>query len=365
MAQHDLLVIGAGPAGISTAIEARAAGVPSSQIIVLEKGPEHSYAIRRFYPDGKRVDAVYKGLEVPCEGRLCIVDGSKQETLDYLDQAIRDYHLRVHYDEGVDTIEKRPDGLFEVKTPRAAYQAKVVVVAIGILGKPNQPAYKLPKVQCKGRIHFDVTSAQLEGERALVVGGGDSAADFVHFLVGKGFAVDLSYRGAKLVRMNPINLEDMEGLLKSGRLSLLMPSDIAGVESDGGRPRVLFQQPELAPRTYDHLVYALGGSTPAGFLQSTGIRMHGSEPVLGEGGTTNVPGLFLAGDLTAGGKGGSIITAFNSGVATMRVICRDFLDCEIAPPEEQMRGAGAGDLDRLAAAVPRALGLLGKLGDTS
>src|ERR1043166_2328203 len=74
MAHYDLLVVGAGPAGISTAIEARAAGVPSSQIVVLEKGAEHSYAIRRFYPEGKRVDAVYKGLEVPCEGRLCITD---------------------------------------------------------------------------------------------------------------------------------------------------------------------------------------------------------------------------------------------------------------------------------------------------
>src|SRR5436305_11509173 len=162
MPHYDLLVVGAGPAGISTAIEARAAGVPSSAIVVLEKGPEHSYAIRRFYPDGKRVDAVYKGLEVPCEGQLCISDGSKQQTLDYLDQAIRDYDLQVHYDEGVDTIEKRADGLFEVRTSRAVYESRVVVVAIGILGRPNQPSYKIPKTQCRGRIHYDVTSAQLE-----------------------------------------------------------------------------------------------------------------------------------------------------------------------------------------------------------
>ncbi|MFL5275605.1 MAG: NAD(P)-binding domain-containing protein [Myxococcales bacterium] len=361
MAHYDLLVVGAGPAGISTAIEARAAGVPSSQIIVLEKGPEHSYAIRRFYPEGKRVDAVYKGLEVPCEGQLCISDGSKQQTLDYLDQAIRDYHLNVHHDEGVDTIEKRSDGLFEVRTTRGVYEARVVVVAIGILGRPNQPAYKLPKTQCRGRIHFDVTATQLEGERALVVGGGDSAADYVHFLVSKGFTVDLSYRGTKLVRMNPINLEDIEGLGKSGRLSLLMPSDIVGVESDDGRPRAIFQQVDVAPRTYDQLVYALGGSTPAGFLHSTGIQMRGGEPVIAEGGATNVPGLFLTGDLTAGGKGGSIITAFNSGVAAMRVICRDFLDCQLAPPEDRMRrGDGTG-----LAAVPKALGLIGKPGSTS
>jgi thioredoxin reductase (NADPH) len=358
MAHYDLLVVGAGPAGISTAIEARAAGVPSSRIVVLEKGAEHSYAIRRFYPEGKRVDAVYKGLEVPCEGRLCIADGSKQQTLDYLDQAIRDYELTVHYGEGVDTIEKRPDGVFEVRTARAVYEARVVVVAIGILGRPNQPAYKIPKTQCRGRIHFDVTSAPIEGQRALVVGGGDSAADFVHFLVSKGFTVDLSYRGTKLVRMNPINLEEVEALSTSGRLSLLMPSDIVSIEPDDGRPRAIFQQPDVAPRTYDHLVYALGGSTPAGFLHSTGIHMRGGDPVIGEGGSTNVPGLFLTGDLTAGGKGGSIITAFNSGVAAMRVICRDFLDCEIAPPEDRMRGAGAGI--KGIADVPKALGLIGK-----
>ena len=363
--RFDLLVIGAGPAGISTVIEAIAAGVPASATLVLEKGPEHSYAIRRFYPDNKRVDAVYKGLEVPCEGRLCIIDGTKQQTLDYLDQAIGDAHLTVHYNEGVDTIARGEDGLFEVRTPSAMYQAKVVVVAIGILGKPNQPEYKLPRVELKGRIHFDVTSEKLAGERALVVGGGDSAADYAHYLVAKDFRVDLSYRGARLIRMNSINLRDVEGMVASGRLSLVIPSDILRIEADAGRPRAVFKQPELAPRTYDHVFYALGGSTPAGFLQSTGIELHGGAPRLGEGGATNVPGLFLAGDLTAGGKGGSIITAFNSGVATMRVICRDFLDCEIAPPEEQMRGAGAGDLDRLAAAVPRALGLLGKLGDTS
>ena len=85
--------------------------------------------------------------------------------------------------------------------------------------------------------------------------------------------------------------------------------------------------------------------------------MRGGDPVIREGGSTNVPGLFLTGDLTAGGKGGSIITAFNSGVAAMRVICRDFLDCEVAPPEDRMRGSG--ELKGLAG-VTKALGLLGK-----
>ena len=320
---HDLLIVGAGPAGISTAVEARDAGIPADKIVVLEKGPLHSYAIRKFYPDEKRVDAVYKGIPAVCEGRVCIVDGTKQQTLDFLDQTIKQWEIDVRYDEGVDTILRREDGTFEVQTPKGTFQARVVVVAIGVLGKPNVPDYKIPRHELRGRVHFDVTSEQLVGERALVVGGGDSAADFAHYLVSKGMRVDLSYRKPELSRMNQINVADMNGLAATGHLGLLMPTDVTGLESDAGRPRAVFKQ--IEPRTYDHVVYALGGSTPAGFLQSTGIELQGGEPTLGEGGQTNVRGLFLAGDLTVGTKGGSIISAFNSGVRTMRVILREQL----------------------------------------
>ena len=47
---YELIIIGAGPAGISMAAEARNAGIASEQILVLEKGPMHSWAIRKFYP---------------------------------------------------------------------------------------------------------------------------------------------------------------------------------------------------------------------------------------------------------------------------------------------------------------------------
>ena len=327
----DLLIVGAGPAGISTAVEAREAGIAAGSILILEKGPLHSYAIRKFYPDGKRVDAVYKGIPAVSEGRISLADGSKQQTLDFLGQTIERFDLKVQYDEGVDTILRRDDGAFEIATPRGSYTARVVVVAIGILGKPNLPDYKIPRSELRGRVHFDVTSDQLDGERALVIGGGDSAADYVHYLAARGFHVDLSYRKAELSRMNQINLADLAGLRAAGSLELLMPSDVVRLENADGKPRAVFAQEALAPRIYDHVVYALGGSTPAGFLQATGIELKGGEPQLREGGETNVPGLFLAGDLTAGKKGGSIISAFNSGVAAMRVICRDYLNCPIPP----------------------------------
>jgi thioredoxin reductase (NADPH) len=137
----DLIIVGAGPAGISTAVEAREAGIGRDRILILEKGPAHSYAIRKFYPEDKRVDAVYKGIPAISQGRITIVDGTKQQTLDLLDQTIERWELNVHYDEGAQTIRKQDDRqLFDVSTGKASYQAKAVVVADCPMPAGPQPA---------------------------------------------------------------------------------------------------------------------------------------------------------------------------------------------------------------------------------
>jgi len=60
---YEMIIVGAGPAGISMAAEARNVGVSADQILVLEKGETHSWAIRKFYPASKVVLANYKGIE--------------------------------------------------------------------------------------------------------------------------------------------------------------------------------------------------------------------------------------------------------------------------------------------------------------
>ncbi|MCO4795408.1 MAG: NAD(P)-binding domain-containing protein, partial [Bacteriovoracaceae bacterium] len=74
---YDVLIIGAGPAGISMAAEARRSGIASDKIIILEKNVEHSYSIRKFYPEQKLVTANYKGQTAMCKGVMCITDTSK------------------------------------------------------------------------------------------------------------------------------------------------------------------------------------------------------------------------------------------------------------------------------------------------
>src|SRR4051794_27847391 len=110
----DLVVVGAGPAGIAMVAEARAAGVPSARILVLEKSDAHSFTIRKYYPRGKPVLANYKGFVARCEGVLCIPDLSREDTLTYLDRAIADSGAEVRYREEVHRIAPLPDGRLAV-----------------------------------------------------------------------------------------------------------------------------------------------------------------------------------------------------------------------------------------------------------
>ncbi len=92
---RDIVIIGAGPAGISMAVESRTAGVSAERVLVVERAHEHSFAIRKYYPETKVVTANYKGFEAVCTGTLCLADSTKAETLSYLDRAIRDFDVRV------------------------------------------------------------------------------------------------------------------------------------------------------------------------------------------------------------------------------------------------------------------------------
>lgn len=330
MQELDLLVVGAGPAGISLAVEARCAGVPADKVLVLEKSAEHSWSIRALYPDTKLVTANWKGIDARCEGVMCLVDTSKGETLTYLDRAIAENDIRVHYHEEVFAVEvlDPPGSGFVVKTSKTTVRAKVVVIAIGIFGRPNKPDYPLPKT-LKNRVLFEVTSVAMKNEDILVVGGGDSASEYCQYLCGEGNRVTLSYRKSDFDRMLELNRQSLLALEERARVRIWRSSHIVAMAEDSGRPKVTFSDGGPQPTAFDRVVYALGGSTPQNFLQSIGVKFAEGEPILGDGYQTVVPGLFLAGDLTGGKKGGSIITAFNASHHAMRHICENYLECKV------------------------------------
>ena len=236
-------------------------------------------------------------------------------------------------------IGTEPGGGLRVESTGGVFRARVVVIAIGILGRPARPSYPIPR-EVKGHVLFDVTSEEFSDRDILVVGGGDTAAEYCQFLTQRGNRVILSYRGAVLSRPNSINRDSVLALERQGRLEVRLSSNVTSLESANERVRGRFGEAGWPPLEVDRVIYALGGTTPENFLKSAGIEFDGPQPRLSPSFGTSVPGLFLAGDLTAGRTGGSIILAFNTAAAAMRQICQDHGICEIGGRE---RSAGPVD----------------------
>src|SRR4030095_4796494 len=328
---HDLIIIGAGPGGIALAAEAFASGIEPSQILILEKGPTHNSAIRQLYPEKKLTTANYKGFAARCEGLLCVRDMTKPETLQFFDKIISDYHVNIEFNAevyGMRRGEGNGGARFRVESSQGIYESKVLGCAIGLFGRPNKPKeYRLPPT-LRDRLLFDMTSQQIQNEAVLVVGGGDTAAEYVQYLRPQDNRIALSYRKADFTRLNQQNHDALLAMERRGEVEILRNSNITEIQDESGRPRISFAEPEHPARTFDRVIFALGGTTPTNFLHTLGLTFNGDRPVFDEAGATNVAGLYLIGDLVVGKKGGSIITAFNSAVRAMKSICIRDLSCQ-------------------------------------
>lgn len=327
---YDLVIIGAGPGGIALAAEACAAGIDSNRILLLEKADHHNSAIRQLYPEQKLTTANYKGFAAKCDGLLCIKDMTKSETIEYFDKVINDYRINIQYGaevHGMQRIDNINGARFSVSSSKGTFESRVLGVAIGIFGRPNKPKdYAFPP-SLRQRLLFDITSFPIRNENVLVVGGGDTAAEYVQYLHAAGNRVTLSYRQAEFIRLNDQNRAALFSQEQRKEVEILRGTNILRIDDDGGRPHVVFREDAVSPRIFDRVIYALGGTTPTNFLRTLGIAFNDEGPIFDEAGATNVPGLYLLGDLVVGKKGGSIITAFNSAVRAMKHICDHELAC--------------------------------------
>lgn len=301
---YDLAVIGGGPGGISATVEAKSAGIGS--ILLIEKGENSSQTIRKFYKEQKRVDKDYKGKVVELEGTVHFSDGTKESTLDLFDKLLDEELIDAHFNSEVEKIKKNEDGLFQIITTTSGFEAKNVVIAIGKMGKPNKPSYKIPP-SIKQLVNFNLNKC-LSNEKILVVGGGNSAAEYVLHLE-KTSNVTLNYRRDKFVRLNDINEKELILADKEEKIRLRLGVDIIGLESEHGKVKVLYE--DGFSTIYDRVIYAIGGTTPVDFLKNCGIELdEKDQPIFDENYQTNIKGLYIAGDIAAG-SGGSIALALN------------------------------------------------------
>lgn len=308
---YDIAIVGAGPTGISAAIEAKIAGI--SEIILFEKTQEHSNTIRKFYKDGKRVDKDYKGQVTDLKGNISFSDGSKESTLELFSNLIEKYHIDPKYGTDVEKITKKDD-IFEIQTTsNEIFQSRFVIIAIGKMGQPNKPDYKIPPTLLK-KVAYNINTIQ-PGEKVLVVGGGNSAVEYATYLA-EITETTLNYRRKEFARINEINAKNLEQSMQN-KLKTKLGVNIEKLEDNNAKPQVFFD--DGSSEVFDKVVYAIGGAVPVDFLKKCGLELDDAGIPIVNNLESSVKNIFIAGDILSK-SGASIAIGINQGYEAIQNI---------------------------------------------
>lgn len=310
----SIAIVGCGPAGIASAVECKAGGI--KKVAIFEKSDNFCATLRKLYPPHKRVDRDYKGFKMDSEGICTFETETKEEFLKRMLGYIKEYSLEIHYNIEINGLEKGDKHYILKAGTYPLAKAYVVIIATGVFDKPRKPSYPIPE-EVKNRVFFELPQQLPEGEKILIVGGGNTAAELACLLAGKCDVV-LSYRRHKFFRINEQNLKELEK--KKEKIKFFMGTEIKGIEPAQDAVKVVFRNGHA--ENFSKIFYCLGGSTPKSFLEKLGIRCENSDPVIDEYGESNLERVFLAGDIAV--KRGSIMYAFNSAHRVVKRIMEKY-----------------------------------------
>ena len=298
----DLLIIGAGPAGLSAAYAAAQEGL---SYLVLEKGTIAD-TIRK-YPVGRALFSTPNELEMH-EGALkpCREKPTREELLSHYIHFVLDHDLHINTDEEVVDIEKlEPEG-FIVQTNRNKYRAARVLFAIGAMAHPrrlNIPGEDLPKVH-----HLFVEPYAYIRKDALVVGGGNSAAEAALFLSEEGARTTLAIwredwenRDPKAGAMKHWVRQPLDREVAAGRLYVVMYKEVLSISES--EVTLTTEGGETLTIPNDVAFVLIGSDADLTLLKKLGVRTEPGKlteiPVYDpETFETNVRGVYVVGHFT-------------------------------------------------------------------
>ena len=332
---RDVIVVGAGPAGLASAIAARQAGLDCQ---VIERGAVVNSILH--FPTNMVFFTTPERLEI---GGLPFVTPyakpTRDEALRYYRRAIDTYELAVDLGHDVEAISsvRVPDGrsLLAVDTrhPEAGHErrlARTVVVAVGAYECPNMlrvPGEDLPHVS-----HYYREAHPYYRKRVVVVGGKNSAAEAALELYRSGAHVTLVHRRAALGDGIKYWLRpDIENRIKEGSVTALFETRVVDI-----RPTEVTVQQSTGHRTLAaDAVFLLTGHHPdTAMLERFGIVVDPETMVPAhnpETYETNVPNLFLAGQVISGVHSGLIFIEngrFHGETVIKEIARRLAADCD-------------------------------------
>ncbi|MDV5165336.1 MAG: NAD(P)-binding domain-containing protein [Candidatus Scalindua sp.] len=261
---YDLIIVGAGPAGISAAIECKKKNInyiilESNRILnTIENFPKEK-------PITLKPDRVK--LALPLE----MNDGSKETLLDELKSQIEELGLNFEVGTFVQKLSRK-ENLIHVETDKSVYMAEKVVLAIGKAGNSRQlkvPGELLPKVFNK---LFD--PGEFVDKNILVVGGGDSSLECSIALAKSGNRIVHSYRKEKFSRPKEENVNGFNDLVEQGNIIPLFESTVTEIREK----EVVLRTKEDSKTMPNDVVFTLiGRELPTKFFKRSGIRMEGEK----------------------------------------------------------------------------------------
>lgn len=261
---YDVIVAGAGAAGLNAALTLQEAGL---RVLVLEKNRIAS-TIEDF-PEGKWVYA--EPDERPPKGKLWLDGARKEDLIARWRQIIRDNQLEVRTGEGLTGIRRDGAQGLVVQTSRRKYGARRVILATGQRGNPRR--LEVPGEDRPNVYHRLYTPKGHRGEEILVVGGGNSAAEAAVALAEHNRVV-LSYRGSTFHRLFRDNARKLAQAISENKIRVLYRSRVQEFGERHCRLAVDHgDRTEIIEVPYDHAFVLIGAEPAADFLRSLGIRL--------------------------------------------------------------------------------------------
>jgi thioredoxin reductase/NAD-dependent dihydropyrimidine dehydrogenase PreA subunit len=259
----ELLVVGAGPAGLSCALRAEELGI---RCAVIDQEERIGGAVAQ-YPRGKLV--MTQPVELPLYGKLPRLEYRKEELVEIWEQAAAEHGLDVRCGTRLLGVAREPEG-FTVRTSRGLLRARQVCLALGRRGTPR-------KLEVPGedyaKVHYALLDAQSwRDSDLLVVGGGDAAIEAALGLAAQpGNRVTLSYRKDAFFRLKARNDAAIRAAEADGSVQVLYGSAVRAIASE--RVEIGAVDGRFAPflLANDAVFVLAGGVPPFGLLKDAGV----------------------------------------------------------------------------------------------